>query len=73
MKQITISPGLKIQKIQGSKLLLLSLRAGSKAIFVAANLWGCERPRPIHGSYSGSACPQVCYNVINIMICDRRG
>ena len=63
----------KFVKIHGSKLLLLSLRAGSKTVFVVANLWGFERPRPIHGSYSGSACPQVCYNVINIMIYGRRG
>ena len=40
--------------------LLLSRRAGSKTIFVVANLWGFERPRPIHGSCSGSVCPQVC-------------
>ena len=50
----------------------LSLRAGSKTIFVVANLWGFERPWPIHGSYSGGVCPQVCYNVINIMIYGRR-
>ena len=59
--------------IHGSKLLLRSSRAGSKTIFVVANLWGFERPRPIHGSYSGSVYPQVCYNVINIMIYGRRG
>ena len=57
----------KFVKIHGSKLLLLSLRAGRKTIFVVANLWGFKRPRPIHGSYSGSACPQVCYNVIDII------
>ena len=46
-----IKPGLKIRQIHGSKLLLLSLRAGSKTIFVVANLWGFERPRsktPLH-------------------------
>ena len=50
----------KFVKIHGSKLLLPSLRAGSKTIFVVANLWGFERPRPIHGSYSGSVRPQEC-------------
>ena len=44
----------KFVKIHGSKLLLPSLRAGSETIFVVANLRGFERPRPIHGSYSGS-------------------
>ena len=63
----------KFVKIRGSKLLLRSLRAGSKTIFVVANLRGFERPRPIHGSYSGSARPQVCSNVINITIYGRRG
>ena len=63
----------KFVKIHGSKLLLLSLRAGSKTIFVVANLLGFEQPPPIHGSYSGSACPQLCYNVINIMIYGRHG
>ena len=63
----------KFVEIHVSTLLLPSLRAGSKTIFVVANLWGFERPRPIHGSYSGSACPQVCCNVINIMIYGRRG
>ena len=70
---VNIDQASKLVKINGSKLLLLSLRAGSKTVFVVANLWGFERPRPIHGSYSGSACPQVCYNVINIMIYGRRG
>ena len=55
----------KFVKIHGRKLLLPRLRAGSKTIFVVANLWGFERPRPM---YSGSACSQVCYNVISIMI-----
>ena len=62
-------------KIHGSKFLLLSLRAGSKTIFVVANLWGFERPRPIHSSklVRQRVSPQVCYNVINIMIYGRRG
>ena len=72
-KKRTVSVPGKFVKIHGSKLLLLSLRAGSKTVFVVANLWGFERPRPIHGSYSGSVCPQVCCNVINIMIYGRRG
>ena len=68
MSPIMRAQASKFVKIHGSKLLLPSLRAGSKTIFVVANLWGFERPRPIHGSYWGSVCPQVCYNVINIMI-----
>ena len=46
---------------------------GSKTILVVANLWGFEPPRPIHGSYSCGVCPQVCYNVIDVMIYGRRG
>ena len=63
----------KFVKIHGSKLLLVSLRAGSKTVFVVANVSGFERPRPIHSlSYSGSVCLQVCYKVINIIIYGRR-
>ena len=60
------APGLQnLVKIDGNKLLLLSLRAGSKTIFVVANLWGFERPRSMYGNYSSSVCPQVYYKVIN--------
>ena len=69
---LTSNQASKFVKIHGSKRLLLSLKAGSKTILVVANLWGFERPRPIHGSYSGSACPHECYNVINITIYGRR-
>ena len=31
------------------------------------------RAAAANGGYSGSVCPQVCYNVINIMIYVRRG
>ena len=60
-------------KIRRSKLLLPSSRAGSKTVFVVANLRGFERRRSIPGSYSGGVCPRVCYNVINVMIYGRRG